>query len=76
MKLVNVSMERFWEYVEKNSLTQVPGNIFHSDNYLNEKGEVMAYRESSSWNNHVIYQIMTEENEETINLVKNIMYGK
>lgn len=69
-KLVNVSRETFWNFVKDNKLTETQGLIFHSSNFINEKGEVMAYRETSSWSPEEIYKIKGEENLKNFHKLK------
>lgn len=76
MKLINVSPDRFYAFIESKNLKKVQATYFHSYNYVNEQGEVLAYYESSSWNTNIIYKIMGEENEETLNLVTDIINKK
>jgi hypothetical protein len=76
MKLINVDKERFYKFIETHNLKMVEGDIFHSHYYVNEDGEKLAYRATSSWNPNVIYKIMGEENEETLNLVGEIFSEK
>ena len=76
MKLVDVDEKKFYEFINKHNLKKVQATYFHSYNYINEKGDVMAYYESSSWSTERIYQILAEDNFETLNLVNNIINEK
>lgn len=76
MKLIDVDEERFYKFVNLHNLKPIQGNIFHSHYYVNEEGEKLAYRATSSWNPNIVYRIMGEENEETVNLVSSLINQK
>jgi hypothetical protein len=73
MKLINVSSERFWNFVKFKNLKETQGEWFHSSYFVDENQNKLAYMETSSWGPSVIYKIMGEENEETLNLVNDII---
>ena len=72
-KLINVSAKEFYDFLKLNNLQKVQGNYFHSNNYINNEGRILAYKETSSWGAETIYKILVEENIIGLNLVTNIM---
>ena len=76
MTLINVNSNRFWNFVKSKNLKEIPGEWFHSSYYVDENQNKLAYMETSSWGPSVIYKIMGEENEETLNLVTDIINSK
>ena len=76
MKLINVSPERFWNFVKSKKLKEIQGEWFHSSYYIDENQNKLAYMETSSWGASPIYKIIGEENEETLHLVIDIINSK
>jgi hypothetical protein len=72
----DVDAQQFSEFIDKHELTPVQGAMFRSSFYLNKDGQILAYRETSSYNSNIKYKIKTEDNFETLNLVKNIINSK
>lgn len=49
MNLYEVPSDVFEKYVEDNKLRRIDGNWFHSFDYVNDEGIIMAQFISSSW---------------------------
>ncbi len=73
--MFNVSKEVFYDFVNRNKLIEVQGDVFHSSNYLDNKNNIRAYRETSSWGTKTVYQIddVKYSNFETLNIVNNFL---
>lgn len=57
MELFTVSQVIFEKYLTTNNFKELPGGMFHSSNFVNDNGEVMAYIETSSYGSATIYKI-------------------
>ena len=75
-KLIDVSAKEFYDFVNDKKLQKIQGNYFHSNNYLDNEGRILAYKETSSWGAETIYKILAEENIIGLNLVTKIMNNK
>lgn len=79
--LVVVTSKQFWDYIKKHpELKKEQGDWFHSDFWYNEKGESVAYMETSSWGAPDVYMLTTggmpQCNVETINIVTSLFNKK
>lgn len=71
-----VSKQEFWNYFKNKEYKTEQGWIFHSDNFIVD-GEVVGYRETSSWGAPDIYKLKYGTcNSETINFVIDFINGK
>lgn len=73
--MFNVSKEVFNKFVIENKLQKIQGENIHSYNYVDNDGNIMAYKETSSYDNNTIYQIndIKFTNFETLNIVNNLL---
>lgn len=75
-----VSEDVFYNFIKDKNYRIIQGEIFHSHYYIDERGEKVAYYESSSWTPNVEYRIKDEigeyDNYESLNFICNIINGK
>jgi hypothetical protein len=73
--MFNVSKEIFYDFINKNQLKEIQGDYFHSNNYIDNKNNIRAYRETSSWGAETIYQIddVKYSNFKTLNIINNFL---
>ena len=71
-EMYEVSEGTFNDFVKFHNLKLVQGEVFHSDYYVDNQGNKLAYRETSSYGADVIYKIKDEKfrNWETVRVVK------
>jgi hypothetical protein len=63
---VTVTEQQFKKFMKYRRFKRVQGCAFHSENFLDLKtNEVIGYRETSSWNPDIIYQIEIKAREIT-----------
>lgn len=81
--LIAVPEVIFREFLAKQGkLKKEQGEWFHSEYYVNEQDEKVAYMQTSSWSPEVVYKIKDEryegllDNEITTNLINNIINKK
>jgi len=69
--MATVSKEHFDAFMKNKIVERVQGESFHSDYYVDENGDAIAYVETSSWSQNVQYRIKAEytTNTETIDIV-------
>ena len=77
--LNRVSKKTLYIFLSGKKLTKVQGEVFHSDYWINESKEVLAYRKTSSWGGEAIYMIKEGtpyENQNTINIMSLLINNK
>jgi len=73
--MATVSKEHFDAFMKNKIVERVQGESFHSDYYVDENGDAIAYVETSSWSQNVQYCIKAEytTNTQTTDIVSNII---
>lgn len=71
-----VTKDEFWSYFQNKEFIKKQGEFFHSDNFIID-GEVVGYRETSSYGAPTVYQLKYgTTNSEAISLVGSIISAK
>ena len=69
---ISVDEKTFYDFLKDKKVERQQGEWFHSEYYVDENNEKIAYMESSSWSMHVIYEIKSElsqKNWDTLNFI-------
>ena len=77
--LNQVTKKSFDYFIKDKDLKKVSGEKFHSDYWEDEKGEKVAYLETSSWGGSDIYMIkggVPFGNQKTIDVFSSIVRNK
>lgn len=70
-----VSKQVFNNFLEAKNFIRIAGEYFHSEYWVDENNNKMAYLETSSWGAPDVYMIESDSvgNMETMNLINNIL---
>lgn len=73
--MIQVSKQVFNNFLKDKETTVIQGDSFHSNYWLDEDGNKIAYMASSSWCIDVVYMIEDNlaDNFEATNLITNIL---
>lgn len=72
--MIRVSELEFNQFLKGKSYKKIQAEYIHADYYADENGDIIAYKETSSWNPDIIYKIKSDfANQETSNFLTNFI---
>lgn len=75
-EMIETTKEIFYNYIKSHNLTSISSEMVRGDYFIDNMGNKLAYIETSSYSQEILYKIKDGQHMNTLRLINTIFNGK